>query len=124
LKPKGDSFLVDWEATTGYWPIPFVTFKALGSNSSVNVRVTATLSDYYNYGYEDDQFLSIQMQHISGGTIYGYIDRNHPDTERLVGQLYDGRSHRIILQIFPMRGKTSNVLISSFVADSWVISAS
>jgi hypothetical protein len=32
LKPSGDGFLMDWDATRGLWPIPFNTSKRLPNN--------------------------------------------------------------------------------------------
>lgn len=121
LKPAGDSFLLDWEATVGYWSIPVKTFKALGTNSPICVRVAAELSDYFNYGYEDRIYVSLELKHISGERIHGYIHRGHADFHRLVSVLYDGSGHRITLEIFPGKDETSCVDITRFVSDSWVV---
>jgi hypothetical protein len=122
LRPNGESFLIDWEATTGYWPIPFNTFKALGSDKPITVRVEASLSDYFNFGYEKNQFVSMQLEHIHDGLIHGYIRYGFKDFHTLVGLLSDGRVHRLSLEIVPARGETSCVLVTKYVSDSWVIS--
>lgn len=125
LKPNGESFLIDWEATVGYWPVPLKTFKALGSNEPITVRVEASLSDYFNYGYSKDRFVSIQLVNSDGDFIHGYINRySFKDFHTLVKLLSDGREHRISLDIFPARGETSRVVITRYVSDSWVISLS
>jgi hypothetical protein len=121
LKPNEESFLIDWDATMGYWPIPFNTFKALGINRPIMVRAKAKLSDYFNYGYKKDEVVSIELKHISGERIHGYVHYGHPGFRQLVDHLYDGNAHRIIVEIFPAKNKTSCVLITRFVSDSWVM---
>jgi hypothetical protein len=121
LKPNGDSYLVDWDATMGQWPVPFKTFKALGTSQPIMVRVEAELSDYFNFGYGKNEYVSIELRHLNSGAIHGYIDLRHEDCEPLVGHLYDGKSHRIIVEIFPERHETSHELITRFVSDSWVM---
>jgi hypothetical protein len=121
LRPDGESFLMDWEATTGHWPIPFKTFKALGTRRHLRVRVIAELSDYFNYGFLRGEVVSVQLQDISNGRIHGYIPPRHEDFQALVNYLSDGRSHRIMLDILPAKATTDVVNIIKFVSDSWVM---
>jgi hypothetical protein len=121
LKPNGDSYLLDWDATKGQWPVPFKTFMALGTNQPITVRVDAELSDYFNYGYEKETYVSIELRHLSGERIHGYIHCDHKDFQPLVEHLYDGKSHRVIVEIFPAKNETSCVLITKFVSHSWIM---
>jgi hypothetical protein len=123
LKPDGESLLIDWDATMGWWPIAFKTFKALGATKPITVRVVASLSDYFNYGYDDGDYVSVELGHINGGRIHGYIHRGHKDFQSLVNHLYDGTDHRIMLEILAVKNETSHVLITGFVSDSWVLTA-
>jgi hypothetical protein len=107
----------------GYWPIPFNTFKALGSSRPITVRVEASLSDYFNFGYEKYEYISIELKHISGDIIHGYIRHSHKDCQSLVGHLYDGTAHRITLEIFPAKAQTSCVLVTKVMSNSWVLLA-
>jgi hypothetical protein len=71
LRSTSDSFLLDWPATMGLWPLPFVTYKALWPQEHLTVRVTAQLDDYFNYGYERGQFICLKLMHISGAWFHG-----------------------------------------------------
>lgn len=121
LKPNGDSFFLDWEATMGKWPIPFKTFLALSVNRPIRVRVLAELSDYFNYGYDQGTYVSLRLRHLDNGSIHGFVHRHHEDCQALVNHLYDGKAHRIILEIFPSRGTTSCADVRKFVSDSWIM---
>ncbi len=120
LKPTGESFLMDWEASCGTWPIPFKTYLALGSPGPIQVRVIAGLSHYFNYGYTRNTHLSLEMESLDRGRLHGFISHGHPDRESLVKLLYDGKPHRIILEIFPGSDETTHVTILKFVSDSWI----
>jgi hypothetical protein len=120
LRPAGGSFLMDWDATMGQWPIAFKTFLALGASTPMMMRVSAELDNYFNFGFDPREYLSLQLRHISDGWIEGYIDQYHPDAKRLVNYLYDGKPHRIILQVTPGE-RTDHVLITKFYADSWIL---
>jgi hypothetical protein len=121
LKTKDNSFLIDWDATIGSWPMPFKTYKALGVSDVIRVRVVAELDDYFNYGFaKADGWVSVRLRHISGGYIHGFLHTTLPDREPLVKHLYDGKSHRLILDIFP-GPDTSCVHIAKLAADSWVM---
>jgi hypothetical protein len=121
VRPDGDSFLMNWEATCGYWPIPFKTYLALGCGHAMTVRVEATLSDYFNFGFESGRYISVEMRHIEGRHIYGFIHHGHRDFKSLIGLLYDGNTHRICVEIGSGRENNSCVSILRFVSESWII---
>jgi hypothetical protein len=120
LKPAGDSYLLDWEATACWWPVPLKTFKALWPKQPMRVRVLAELSDYFNCGHEPREFYSIRMYHLYDGYIHGYIGKRNPHCGRLVRLLYDGYQHRIALEIVAVKDP-SHVQITELVSESWVV---
>jgi hypothetical protein len=84
------------------------------------VRVVAQLDHYFNYGFERGQYVSVKLAHIGGESINGYFPRGHPDFKALLDHLYDGKPHRIVLEVHPSR-ETSVAALLEFVADSWVM---
>ncbi len=121
LKMGADDILLDWKATNGYWPIPFKTLLALCPPEPVTVRVIAELSDYHNFGYDFETYLSVKLEHLEEGHIHGYLPKQHDDFERALTLLGDGRSHRIIVDIILQQPGTRTAFITRLVAESWVL---
>lgn len=120
LKPHGDSYVMDWFASTGYWPIAFRTFLAVGFRTATTVRVFASLAHYFNFDFDKEEYLSVELRHNFDGRIHGYINLRSPIGPKLLEKLYDGEEHRIAVQIFPGRDN-SCVHIVKYIADSWVL---
>jgi hypothetical protein len=55
-KLPGGGFLVDWESSSGYQPVPLAEFKASRPTDPVPFRVQVSRGDYYNYGFTEDAF--------------------------------------------------------------------
>ena len=53
-KKTSNGFKIDWEATRGYNPVSFRTFKANFSSQPTEFRVYANLYNYYNYNWKVD----------------------------------------------------------------------
>jgi hypothetical protein len=120
LVDNSGSYLVDWDASLGYWPIPAQTFIALGSSRPIAIRVLAQLSGYFNYGFDRDHFVSVELRDTSNKSFHGYIAHGHEDRRELVKLLYDGQFHRIIVEALPSTENNTHLLITRFVSDSWV----
>ena len=120
ITESSGKLLVDWEASYGYWPIPFKTFLALGSQKPISVRVIASLDSYFNYGFNKNYYTSVRLKHLSGDSIHGFIHFSSTEKSRLIKDLYDGGEHRIVVEIMPGESN-SCVNILRYVSDSWIL---
>jgi len=123
-----DEFKVDWAGSVGHNPVPVKTVFATG-RAPVKVRVSAEISDYYNYEYDRSRqsHLSVTYGDETLGFVHGYIPKDSGDGKALADLLKNGKSHRVILEIdfvgpfgrpIRMDGKLST--IRRFVSDCWV----
>jgi hypothetical protein len=84
------------------------------------VRIVAQLDDYFNYDYDQREFISIRCTHLSGGWIHGYVHLANSLANQLVELLFDGRPRRMTIGILAAKNP-SHALITHLVSSSWVI---
>lgn len=120
LKVVAGGLLLDWKASTGYWPVPLRTLKALGSAVPVTVRVIAELDDYFNYGFEPGTHYSVLLRDLARDHLHGFMPADCEDCSKLLAVLRDGREHRIMVAILPKEPGTQVSLITRFISESWI----
>lgn len=116
-----EGFLLDWEATWGYWPLAFKTFKALATNQTYRIRVIASFSDYFNCGFTKTSFVSFRLEHFEDGSVHGYVRKSPGLLVELATKLVNGQRHRIIVDVFPRDGETDCMEIVKYVSDCWIL---
>jgi hypothetical protein len=124
VKTVGGKYLINWESSVGFNDVNLTAYKA-SRGSSVEVKVRAKLSDYYNYNYRDKeaQYISVSIVDNIGGYVHGYVSRNSTLGKNLMNILSDGMEHQIIIQITADRSDdTSGELniITKLVSESWL----
>lgn len=125
LKNVAGTYMVHWEASVGYNDVNLTTFESNGGPLT-EVKVVATLSNYYNYEYNnmESQYLSVLLEDPISGTLYGYVSRNSPLGKTMTSLLADGQAHRIIIQITTnssMDTDGDTCTISKLVSESWLV---
>jgi len=125
----GSEYRVDWEASQGVNSMKVLVFKATRPARPQTFRLTAELSDYYNFEFQGAQatFYSIRL-HESGGTIgsaslQGYVAKNSKNGQLLFALLSDGQAHRVTLELqyLPNSQDSSITVIQRIVGIEWFI---
>lgn len=125
VKRTTDGYKVDWEASQGLNKISWKAYKTQRLREPMLFRVTASLSNYYNYefGNAEYNYLSVKLNDEIIASVYGYVKRESQLGKRLYALLKDGEEHHLILQIryLPVSYYGSNtVLIDSLVSEDWI----
>jgi hypothetical protein len=120
-------FLIDWESLVGYSEMSWADFKKERPAKPVLFRAFATLSDYYNFEFSDQQekYLSINLLSPDGlESVHGYCERK----SSLGGALLNIMSRSesvcgITLRLAFSEKAESNhcVNITQLVADRWLL---
>jgi len=127
-KVQGD-WLVDWHATTGQNSIRLKTFRAVKPTDETVLRMTAEISDYYNF-----QFSNTKQTHWSVRltenkslpaadvlSIHGYVAKDSAIGKELFDLLKDGEKHEITVAV-KTNGREGTVAeITKFVSKNWYI---
>ena len=124
LKNVAGTYLIQWEASVGYNDVNVITFTS-NSGPLTELKVVATLSNYYNYEYNNkqSQYLAVLLEDPISGAINGYVSRNSPLGKTMTSLLADGQAHRIILQITTDRNMDTigdSCTITKLVSESWL----
>lgn len=121
LERSEHGLLLFWKAAVGYWKTPARTLLALGTTEVITARVIASLNDYYNYGYEPEDYVSVQMHDPEGESISGFLARNNPQFRDIVTLLHDGQAHRVTLLLRLGRPGMGIAELIGLVSATWVV---
>ncbi len=123
VRKAGSQWLVDWPATVGLNSITLKAFKATAPNQRTTLRVTAELSDYFNYQYLFAQptHFSIKLEDYRGDFIHGYVQKESKLGKELYELLQDGTGHRITVAVQCTGIEGSVVDIVDLVSKNWFI---
>lgn len=74
-KAADDRFLVDWEVSEGYQPMPLEDFQRLKPTSDTSFRVRVKRHDYYNYGFSNpDEYVCYRLYYPGRDfELFGYV---------------------------------------------------
>lgn len=115
-------FKIDWRSSMPYNPMTFAAYRAKSPKQPVVFRVSARLSDYFNYNWSNAKptHYSIELEApFNEGTLHGYIPKV-PDGERLFSELEDGKPHGIMVMVKTRDGAPSDMVdIVKFVRPDW-----
>lgn len=122
-------------ATTLQWPcpkstankVPLATFKATSSEVPTIFRVSARLSDYYNYDYSGAQKTHYAVEIRDGGAfdprakLHAYIARKDPYAADLYDLLKDGEAHAVTVELaYNKRSQSTDVAkLMTFMCAGW-----
>lgn len=121
-KKTNDGFKIDWEATTGFNPISFKTFKAGLGSATAEYRVTAEIDSYYNFSFIKAQETHWSVRLVADESLAGYISKSTADGKRLNEILMDGKQHQLIVELTtdPEQGNSGGIaVITRIVSESW-----
>lgn len=123
MKKAGSQWLVDWPATVGLNPITLKAFKATAPKQRTTLRVTAELSNYFNYQYlyANPTHFSIKLEDYRGDWIHGYVQKGSKDGKELYELLQDGIHHQITVAVQCTGTEGSVVEIVDLVSRNWFI---
>ncbi|MCB1098206.1 MAG: DUF1080 domain-containing protein, partial [Verrucomicrobiae bacterium] len=121
---------VDWEAVVGYSEMDWEDFKTTKPKTPTLFRVSLSPVNYYNYGFDEKDYVSIQISDQSlNHVFYGYIPRKGalvdefvqllPEAVGIGGGSYDLRA---VLELkYPDEEAAANQIeIVSLKARGWV----
>ena len=122
FRKRDRALLIEWEATVGLWSTPVKTYLAIPPSTPVLARVLATLEDYYNYAFADAKrsYQSLMLRTQEGEVLHGYVARNTPVYDKVIGILCDGNEHAVTLEIRNVTGQTDMPLITNLLSPSWL----
>ncbi len=124
VKNVGGKYLINWESSVGFNDVNLKAYQA-SRVSSIEVKVEASLGNYYNYNYADKeaQYISVNLEDPIAGYVTGYVSRNSTLGKNLMNILSDGREHQIIVQIAADRSEDESGgmnVITKLVSESWL----
>jgi hypothetical protein len=121
MKRIDGRWLVDWELSVDWAPIPPKVYLATRPFEPTAFRLWASLATYYNYEYLGGQsnYLSIELRgqksvDSRNETMpYGFIERSSKDGKALYNLLSDGKPHFVVLRIsFNPNGRAGSNVVS------------
>ena len=122
LDTGGGDLALHWRATTGHCEVPLRVLKALGHEiPATAVRMIARISDYFNYGYTPEEYLSVELTGLEGERLEGFMSRQHPQSTAMIDLLGDGREHRVALRVQMGYPGTNVAEITDVLSESWLI---
>ncbi len=126
MRKIGGVYRIDWDASVGYNKTPWPTFSANLTKEPTEMRVVASLSDYFNFEFRrmSATHWSIELKDsISYKTIYGYVKKDSDSGRAIYNIVKDGQEHCITLAISFSRFSSPGsdvVKIDDFVSAHWV----
>lgn len=116
-----------WECPTyGGNPMPLSTFKATSVETPTVFRVSAKLSDYYNYEYRGHQKTDYSVEvredpRSFSGRLHVYIKRTAPSADVLFDLLKDGEPHMVTVELAYAKTSRSNDVakLTRFICGDW-----
>jgi hypothetical protein len=122
-KLSDGSFKVDWPVSSGYQEMPLEDFQNETPSTPVPFRVKAKSSDYYNYVFVDSaKYQCVELYYPGDDSfrLYGYIDRQNPETSVLLSKLAFGSMSLILNLRYPEESpKPDQVEIVSLISADW-----
>ena len=124
VKNTKDGMKINWEASAGFNEMPWNTFKASRPTKPVDMRVEASLSDYYNWGFRAAQRTHYSIR-FKDRHIWGYVRKDSSLGKRLFNILKNGEKHSLVLSIRylpnPRYPNSEVTLIDKIVSEDWLI---
>ncbi len=123
VEKRPGGYRVHWEISSGYEQMPMEEFIANKVTTPTEFRLQVELSDYYNFDFQDDQWISFsatKMGMIDPIFIYG--KRNDPEILEIESLLkIVARPKGVIVKLrFPDNATVSNQAeITEMVSSSW-----
>jgi hypothetical protein len=120
-------FLIDWESLVGHSEMSWSDFKRERPAKPVLFRAFATLSDYYNFEFADQQekYLSVNLLSPDGlESVHGYCERKSELGRTLLNVMSRNQSVcGITLRLAFSEKAESNhcVNITQLIADRWLL---
>ena len=122
-KLSDGSFKVDWPVSSGYQEMPLEDFQNETPKTPVPFRVKAKSSDYYNYAFADSEKYQCVELYYPGDDhfrLYGYIDKENPETRPLLSKLAFGSMSLVLGLRYPEESpRPDQVEIVSLIAADW-----
>jgi len=129
LEYTADGYKVDWPSFVIYSEMDWDEFMETKPKLDRRFRVLAKKSDYFNYGFNADEYQSYEMTipYAYGPSIYGYVRLGssvHDELAKL-SAIAPGQKIPLVVDLaFPSSPKTNNmVLIKRLVSNGWMIRA-
>jgi hypothetical protein len=125
-KLAGGGFLVDWESSSGYQPVPLAEFKATRPTDPVPFRVQVSRGDYYNYGFTEDAFVCYRLHYPNDPAfeLFAYAAKGQHVATELDLLLPSGSTASLSLVLdlaYPANARADNqVEIARVAATDWV----
>ena len=123
-----DGYFVDWDSFALMSEMDWKEFMEKKPSTPALFRVSASVDDYYNFGFEDEEkWLCLRMVDPKGleRTIYGYAARDSVAASEIlkVKKMAGEKTMPLVVRLrFPVGGKADNqVFISEFVSNGWML---
>jgi hypothetical protein len=126
LRPDGDRYLIDWEASVGY-NLPSLSSRLeQRSIEPATMRVLAIPADYYNYQFSDRnryQSFALKVEDDAEPRCFAYVDRQSAAFDDLMA-VFGNRDPRAVAMALELRfppGKDPVAEILGVVERHWAL---
>ena len=125
IEKRGDHYLVDWEVSSGYQPMPMKQFMEEKPTDPLEFRLTFSSDDYFNYGFKKDTYFCFKATYLGldkDDPIYVYGRRDNPDVQELDATLDFQPSIGVIsmLKYPPNAPASDQVEMTEVVEMTWI----
>ena len=116
---------LDWPTMVGYQPVPLVEYQATLPRDPVKFWVKLKPSEFYNFGFSDQQrYRAVELSYPGQleFKLIGYIDRTKPWAPNLIEMLDDNQAPSLIVELKYPQGEIedpSQVEIVSVLSNTW-----
>ncbi len=121
--------LIDWDATNHKNKTSFTSFRERRSTETERFRVSITPYNYYNYGFIEEEYLSLKVTHLAEPdvTLFAYAKKNSPVAASLrklypgIGSFFGTLSVTAELRYLPESNSSTHLEFVSLVHPGWVL---
>ena len=128
LEFTAEGYKIDWPSFVVYSEMDWNEFMVKKPKLDKRFRVEARPSDYYNYGFTEEEYASYELSNPIGfqRSLYGFVRRGsttHTEMVDLSRKIPTGRPMPLVLDIgFPADARADNlVIIKRMVSNGWFV---
>ena len=116
------TYLVDWETSSGYQPIPLEIFKAQMPTTPYPFRIYMKEDNYYNHGFTVQDWQCVSLYYPGRDfQLYGYINRLSMEGRQMLELVENGGKRGLIAELAypPDAVSREQVIVQRMIHPSW-----
>lgn len=121
LMPNGE-YKIDWETSSGYQEMIYEELTTQMPTEPVELRLTLEAADYYNFGFNDDEYVAFRATYLGNpNAIFLYGRKDDPVARKLADKLDILDMTGAIVKVrYPKDAKAADQLeLVEVVAETW-----